>query len=165
MDWHRRDTVDQSGQGHAHGGADVGVSGMKSVIKKKRNPIMTIPSASPAAYKLFLKRQARAEKYQMTLIHADSDLLIHVFKKTMADGKIVVMGYRGKKEHPSFFMYFNQDGEARNYIDQWVEQWQKNRRIKLQMRVEQRVHRAQGHALRAGDVLRATWGHEQTNVD
>ncbi len=77
-------------------------------------------------------------------------------------GKLYLMGFAGKAQKPSFhFRYSTVEKRAEAIATFFA-----NQRARIQRRVDARKARSEFvHTLKVGDVLRSSWGYDQTNVD
>lgn len=80
-------------------------------------------------------------------------------------GKFIALGFSGKAQKPSFHYSFATAQKRDAYIAQFFDAQQRAVAAK-QVRSEQKAAaRAAGHKLAVGDVLRSSWGYDQTNID
>lgn len=79
------------------------------------------------------------------------------------DGKLLLMGFSGKRQKPDFHFHYGTSAERREAKGR--EFFASVRRSEA-FRMEQREKRkAQGHELKVGSILRCSWGYDQTNID
>lgn len=78
-----------------------------------------------------------------------------VYSYTNGAGLPALMGFHGRAQKPDFHCYFANDahreGHANGHFKRWRE-WEKARAPKTR-------------ELAVGDVLKASWGYDQTNID
>lgn len=77
-------------------------------------------------------------------------------------GKPCAMGFAGKQSKPAFRYSFRDETRRQEYINQFFDS-QRQRKETIEKRREDR--RKEGRGLEVGNVLKATWGYDQTNVD
>ncbi|KWF77602.1 hypothetical protein WL93_26690 [Burkholderia diffusa] len=75
---------------------------------------------------------------------------------------LVVMGFSGKRQKSDFHIKFR----TKERVDQYVADWLAGIRSRAQQKIERREARKSApNPLKVGDILQASWGYEQTNVD
>lgn len=72
------------------------------------------------------------------------------------------LGYAGKAERSSFNFRFKSKEKRDGYVRDWL---QAQDRYAAEKAARLAAKKAQGRVLAVGDVLRASWGYEQTNID
>lgn len=72
-----------------------------------------------------------------------------------SNGLICAVGYRGRAKKQSFHYRFRSEERRLEYVQEWMTS---------QKETKQRRQPAE-RQLNVGDVLKASWGYEQTNVD
>lgn len=78
-----------------------------------------------------------------------------------SNGAPVALGWKGKAQKPTFHVRFRDAARAEQYVATMLERW----RSWNASRAEARKARQKPHSLRVGQVLRSSWGYDQTNVD
>lgn len=76
-------------------------------------------------------------------------------------GKPAAVGWKGKAQKPTFRYRFRDAEHRERYIATMLERW----RSWNANRAAARKERQKPHSLRVGQVLRSSWGYDQTNVD
>lgn len=74
-------------------------------------------------------------------------------------------GFSGKRGLPDFNYSFRSKEARQKFVSEWLEGLRDKAERKAALRAEAAAKRAAGHQLAVGDVLEASWGYEQTNVD
>ncbi len=90
--------------------------------------------------------------------------VVYTYERTGPDGRVIplAMGFAGKAQKPSFhFRYSTVEKRAEAIATFFA-----NQRARIQRRTDARKARSEFvHTLKVGDVLRSSWGYDQTNVD
>jgi hypothetical protein len=74
---------------------------------------------------------------------------------------IIAIAYQGTAAHPVWNYSFKTTDRFQDYATEWahhLSEWQKRKD-------ERREARKAPHCLKVGNILRARWGYDQTNVD
>jgi hypothetical protein len=103
-------------------------------------------------------RAARVPSSYTRTIHREA-LGVEVFADAAG---CVVMGFSAKRQKADFHFRFNTKERADAHVSQWLEGLEQRNRRKVD---EKAQRKATGNQLAVGDVLRASWGYDQTNVD
>lgn len=77
-------------------------------------------------------------------------------------GDLYALGFVGKAEKPAFNYRFESAIARAKYVGEWMQMQDKRAAEKLEAKA---VKKAQGRVLAVGDVLCASWGYDQTNID
>lgn len=81
---------------------------------------------------------------------------------TESDGRPYAVGFVGKAGKPAFNFRFRSDERRAAYIAEFI----KAQRERAERTAKRRKERNEfQHTLKVGDVLRHSWGYEQTNID
>jgi hypothetical protein len=81
---------------------------------------------------------------------------------TELNGRAIALGFLGTSARPEFNCGFRSLGDRERYLAQWIA----NLRGAQASRTDQQERaRAWRHSYRVGDILSASWGYDQTNVD
>lgn len=80
-------------------------------------------------------------------------------------GNLAVIAYSGKRSKHDAHYTMRDRAQALQWAGEYLGKLQGAARRQAERRAEQAVKRAVGHKLQAGDVLRCSWGYEQTNID
>lgn len=98
-------------------------------------------------------REARHKGWQKITA---KDLSCAVYVKTCErTGRYLATGYRGKALKPAFSYYYTSEQSRAARVSEW---------ISATMETRERYQR-KARALVVGDVLRSSWGYDQTNID
>jgi len=96
-------------------------------------------------------------------LHLDRpDLGVQVFAMN-ASGRIIGKGFVGKAGKPAFHYSFTTPEKLAEYVARFVENVSMTQAHKAARRAEERAAPAPKVAL--GDIFRASWGYDQTNID
>lgn len=79
--------------------------------------------------------------------------------------RVWAVGFSGKRAKPDFNCIFPSKEAQQKYVAEWLARLQATAERKAERQAEAVAKRAAGHQLAVGDVLEASWGYEQTNVD
>ncbi len=121
-------------------------------MKLADNQILTMSHTST----ITTQRMLRIPSDMTQLFNEDA---IEVYTKTV-DGKMVAMGFAGKRTKPDFYYRFSTVERMYEYINNWRTNIEShNTYVK-----EQKEKRLQDTTLKVNDILEGTWGYEQTNV-
>lgn len=74
----------------------------------------------------------------------------------------VVQAFGGRRQEPDFHKRFRNKERADFYVDAWYKGIQQSELAKVERRA---ALRDAPNTLQLGDILKTTWGYEQTNVD
>ena len=87
-----------------------------------------------------------------------SDAVVYLSERRL----LIAMGFVGKAQKPSFHFSFRSEENRTRHVDEFF----RTRRASLKLKAEQKAKRAsEGRGLEVGDVLRSSWGYDQTNID
>lgn len=75
---------------------------------------------------------------------------------------LILLGFSGKRQKPDFHVRFGTVDRVEEYSGDWLSGL---KRKALDKQMEREARKAAPNPLKAGDVLRASWGYEQTNID
>jgi hypothetical protein len=87
------------------------------------------------------------------------------FQKTWPDGKIWVQGFSVNRMKYDFFYSFKTQQRADAFLDSWQAKCESQRQAKDERKAARAEALKKPHGLKIGDVLSASWGYEQTNID
>ena len=76
-------------------------------------------------------------------------------------GQLCARGFRGRAVRPSFRHYFH----SAAFRDQFVADWTKAEAEAIEAKQKRTAETKKPHGYQVGDVLYASWGWEQTNID
>lgn len=91
---------------------------------------------------------------------ADATIGAEVYRDP-APGRLVLIGFSGRREKPDFHLRFHTEARMSGHL----EQWKTKLLAKKEHRAAERAAQHSQRSLAVGDVLRSSWGYEQTNVD
>ncbi|HVJ35173.1 MAG TPA: hypothetical protein VND94_18830 [Terriglobia bacterium] len=103
------------------------------------------------------RQHTRIKSYELVL--TDAALGIEVYSNSAGT---VLMGFSGKRNKPDFHYSFNNAPLADKYVSEWHQRLQANHTAKMSRKAERKAYVT---ALQVDDVLRCSWGYEQTNID
>jgi hypothetical protein len=115
-----------------------------------------------------IKRDQRRRNFcgsRFTILRRVESLGFVVFQENQKNGKVWVKGFSGKRMMFDFFYSFKTQEAANAYLDKRQAELEKCAARKAERKAEKAEKMAQPHKLKVGDVLKASWGYEQTNVD
>lgn len=87
------------------------------------------------------------------------DAVIYAYERA---GRLGAMGFAGKAQKPTFHYTFKTEERRAQFVSQWIKEQQEAADRKAQRKAEKRAF---VHTLKVGDVLRSSWGYDQTNID
>jgi len=107
--------------------------------------------------------EARAFAVQGMTLHIDRpDIALEVYRgEPFADGSVVGKCFIGAAGKPAWSYIFKSDAQLDAYAAQAIASREASVRAKAARRAEQ----AQPVAVAVGDVFKASWGYDQTNID
>ncbi len=88
------------------------------------------------------------------IVAKDFSAVVYLYERR-SDQAPCAVGYRGRALKHSFRLRFGNEQARADYVAKWM---------KEQVKVTQR-RKAVKRSLQPGDVLRAMWGYDQTNID
>jgi hypothetical protein len=80
-----------------------------------------------------------------------------------SQGKLCLMGFHGKAQKPDFHFTYGKSVERREAKAR--EHFESVRRSEAAAIERREKRKAEGHCLKVGSILRASWGYDQTNID
>ena len=88
----------------------------------------------------------------------ESDAVVYLSERHL----LISMGFSGKAQKPAFHCSFRSEEHRTRHVDEFF----RARRASLKFKAERKAERvSEGRGLEVGDVLRASWGYDQTNID
>jgi len=87
-----------------------------------------------------------------------------VFFKDYGERYIALI-FLGRAVKPTYHTYFKTPEARQAYVDSILNTYQERLRNVAKRKAEQKAKRAEGHNIKVGDIFRASWGYEQTNVN
>jgi hypothetical protein len=76
-------------------------------------------------------------------------------------GCVLIM-FSGKRQKPDHHIRFASAERAERYLADWTEGLKRTAGRKAEAKQRRRDYR---HTYKVGDILKSSWGHEQTNID
>lgn len=80
-------------------------------------------------------------------------------------GALAVIAYAGKRTKHDAHYTMRDRAQALQWAGEYMGKQQSAAQRRSEQRAEKAAKRAAGHKLKAGDVLRCSWGYDQTNID
>lgn len=80
-------------------------------------------------------------------------------------GKPAAVGYYGKAVKPAFNYSFKDDARRAKWVSEWLQGQDAAVKAKAARVEAKKAALAKPHGLKVGDVLRSSWGYDQTNID
>lgn len=80
-------------------------------------------------------------------------------------GALAVIAYAGKRTRHDAHYTMRDRAQALQWAGEYMDKQQARARRQAERRAEKAAKRAAGHKLQVGDVLRCSWGYDQTNID
>jgi len=84
-----------------------------------------------------------------------------VYFYTDKQGRPCARGFKGRAQKPTIAHYYDTEEQREFYVQEWLDKIKKEADEKAARRAE----RNKPHTVKVDDILRCSWGHEQTNVD
>ena len=95
----------------------------------------------------------------------DSDAVVFTYIHTRAtDGvdRLCAVGFHGRAQKPDFNISFRSIGRRETYIAEFFAGRQRSLAFKAKQQADRK---ATPRGLEVGDILRSSWGYDQTNID
>jgi hypothetical protein len=80
-------------------------------------------------------------------------------------GKPFAVGFFGKADAPAFNYSFRDEARRAKYVSEWFVNMDASASRKQKALAEKKAALDKPHGLKVGDVLRSSWGYDQTNID
>lgn len=84
---------------------------------------------------------------------------------TTKAGRLCAIGYIGKSNKPTMHYGYLTQAQRFASITEFLRGAETDANAKLARKAEKKAMLAKPHTLKVGDVLRSSWGYEQTNID
>ena len=84
-----------------------------------------------------------------------------VFVYDDANGKLYGIGFHGKAQKPDWHFQFLSTEQRDKRVHDFIE----GRKGRAELMAQHKAERTKDRNLKLGDVLRASWGYDQTNID
>jgi len=78
------------------------------------------------------------------------------------DDSRTAKGFAGKRAKPDFYIKFGSTERREEYVNKWLDGLRKSMEDKIARRSARKEWQ---HSLKVGDIFKASWGYEQTNID
>lgn len=104
-----------------------------------------------------LSRWAPAGAVKVT--DKQSDAVVYLYQS--ASGRLGAVGYAGKAVKPTFHYTFKDQTRRETYVREFFE----GRRATIAFRAEQKAKASAPSTLKLNDILVASWGYDQTNIE
>ena len=108
-----------------------------------------------------LAQRRAAEVRDYTLHTSRPDLGLEVYTKPFVGDSVLAQGFRGRAGKPAWFYKFRPAAELEVYIAREIEARQKH----VDFKAKAKADRSAPATIAVGDVFRASWGYDQTNID
>ena len=92
----------------------------------------------------------------------NSSAVAYVYERA---GKVYALGFYGKQTNPDFHHTFRSQEGRLKFVSKWFKDMDARAERKAAARAEKAAKLTQPHKLAIGDVLRSSWGYDQTNID
>ena len=102
---------------------------------------------------------------EYALVFTHGDLGVVVFREVAKDGVVYMVGFSGKRARPDFNYRFRSIEQAQKHQDMWHTGLVHRAAAKSERKAAKAAATKHPHLLKVGDVLVASWGYEQTNID
>lgn len=90
----------------------------------------------------------------------ESDAVAYLYQRK--NGNIGALGFHGRAQKPDFHYSYTSDEKRSARVKTFFE----SRRAELELKATRKAEeKATGRGLNVGDVLRCSWGYDQTNID
>lgn len=114
--------------------------------------------------------QVERDEFRATMLPVDAVKAMEGEKNAYAvyfynharSGKPVACGFRAKRLKYDFAYVFKDDEERQEWCQSWCRKLEALTAEKAARKAEQR---AKPHGLQVGDILKSSWGYDQTNID
>lgn len=84
-----------------------------------------------------------------------------VYLYTSEDNKPSAISYIGKQSKPYFHYRFTNDAQLSNEVNNFFDNMKRQHEFKQARKAE----KSAAHSIKAGDILYASWGYDQTNIN
>lgn len=84
-----------------------------------------------------------------------------VYLSTTKDGKPAATAYIGKQSKPYFNYRFINDQQRAAHVEEFFESMKRTQDFKQARKAE----KSAAHSIKVGDILYASWGYDQTNIE
>lgn len=90
---------------------------------------------------------------------------VWLIASTRQPGQCAVIAYAGKRTKQDAHYTMRDREQALTWAGEYMGKQQATAQRQAERRAEKAAKRAAGHKLKPGDVLRSSWGYDQTNID
>jgi hypothetical protein len=106
-------------------------------------------------------REIPANSQKLASKHSSAVAYLYVNRS----GQLCALGYAGKSTKHSFRNSFANSAQRLKYVGKWLQEEDGIEADKAIRKAEKKAESAKPHTLNVGDVLRSSWGYDQTNID
>lgn len=106
-----------------------------------------------------------AENAERIAVDAAIGAEVWLIASTRQPGLCAVIAYAGKRTKHDGHYTMRDRAQALQWAAEYLGKRQASAQRQAEQRAEKAAKRAAGHKLQVGDVLRSSWGYDQTNID
>lgn len=106
-----------------------------------------------------------AENAERIAIDAAIGAEVWLIASTRRPGQCAVIAYAGKRTKHDGHFTMRDRAQALQWAAEYLGKQQASAKRQAERAAEKKARRAAGHRLQVGDVLRSSWGYDQTNID
>lgn len=112
------------------------------------------------------KREFYVPKGARQFRDRNSSAVVYAYEKEAANGKVryYLIGFHGRAQKPDFSYWYASAEQREKKARAHFEAWQANEAAKRERAAKAKAGVA-AHDVKVGDVFRASWGYDQTNID
>lgn len=96
------------------------------------------------------------------------DAVVYIYyRHSTAENTLILYatGFAGKAQKPTFNYRFKSAESRAKYVARWFGQIGEQMKRRAAYKAERKAEDAKPHGVQVGDIFRASWGYEQTNVE
>jgi hypothetical protein len=103
------------------------------------------------------------KQYESIVRSKNSSAIVYLISGAdTKSGNCSAKAFFGKAAKPAFYFSFRSEGKRAQYVAQWIADMD----AREQRRAEIKTNRkAFSHTLKVGDILKTSWGYDQTNIE
>lgn len=90
---------------------------------------------------------------------------VWLISSTRTAGLLAVIAYSGRRVKHDYHYTMRTREQALKWAAEYIEKMRANLARKTSEKQERKAKRAEGHKLKVGDILRSSWGYDQTSID
>lgn len=91
-----------------------------------------------------------------------SPAVVYLSELTASGARFYAMGFYGKADKPAFNYRFRTAERRAEYVVEWMKRIDLTAAARAERRESRKAFR---HTLKLGDILRSSWGYDQTNIE